>query len=90
MEAPKILGRAADCIGDRAAERDSDSERSMAKTVAAFNALTGASLTETQGWTFMAVLKLARASQGRFQMDDYIDGAAYIGLAGESASRDGS
>lgn len=60
----------------------------MAKTVAAFNALTGASLTETQGWTFMAVLKLARASQGRLQMDDYVDGAAYIALAGESASRD--
>lgn len=90
MDAPGILGCATDCIGDRAAERDQDDERSMAKTVAAFNALTGASLTETQGWAFMAVLKLARASQGRLQMDDYIDGAAYVALAGESASRGSS
>ena len=42
-------------------------------------------LTETQGWLFMALLKMSRAKGGEFNSDDYIDGAAYFALAGESA-----
>jgi hypothetical protein len=84
MNANQILSKAAETIGNRAAERDTDSERSMAKSVKAFNALTGHAMTETQGWLFMAVLKAARAQGGAFVLDDYIDGAAYFALAGES------
>lgn len=60
----------------------------MARAVAAFNGLTGHELTEEQGWAFMAVLKLARAQNGRaVNRDDYVDGAAYIALAGECAGK---
>lgn len=92
--ADSILRTAAATIMDRGTLRDTTNsgqaqERSMAATVAAFNALEGTSLTERQGWAFMQVLKLARsaasARNGRVNADDFVDGAAYAALAGESA-----
>jgi hypothetical protein len=83
MTAQSILRTAADTIDARGALRDTGQERSMARTVKAFNAITGLSLTETQGWVFMAVLKLSRESSGH-DPDNFIDGAAYMALAGES------
>lgn len=89
MSASDILTRAAGHIADRAASRDQDGgERSMGRAVTAFNALYGYGLTETQGWAFMAVLKLARSAEGDYHADDYEDGAAYMALAGESADRE--
>lgn len=88
-QAHTLLLEAAAAIGARAALRDCPSgERSMARTVAAFNALFGTQLTETQGWHFMEVLKLARASAGGHHLDDHTDRAAYAALAGESAERE--
>ncbi len=73
---------------DRAAQRDSeDGERSMKACVDAFNAMFGHNLTETQGWQFMVLLKMAR-SRNKFNPDDYEDGAAYTGLAGEAHSNE--
>lgn len=77
---------------DRALQRDKKpgevgaGERSMAATVKAFNALTGKTLTEEEGWEFMILLKLVRGRQGDFRADDYTDAAAYSGLLGECAS----
>jgi hypothetical protein len=85
QEAEKILLDAADCMAQRARQRDhEDGERSMWRTVETFNRLTDHRLTERDGWVFMAVLKLARAQEGAFLRDDYVDGAAYIALAGEA------
>lgn len=83
-----ILQAASQAIVDRAASRDLPAERSMARTVAAFNALTGQNLTERDGWLFMATLKAARVIAGAHNGDDYTDGAAYFALAGETADRD--
>lgn len=89
MNAPDLLIAAADCIGERAQQRDQDDgERSMRKAAATFNQLTGHRLSERDGWIFMAILKLARAQAGRHVLDDYIDGAAYIALAGETLGAD--
>jgi hypothetical protein len=87
--AQNILKTGATTIGNRAKERDDaeQGERSMAATVRAFNAIYGLDLTETQGWMFMVFLKAARAKEGQFNLDDYIDGAAYFALAGESAAK---
>lgn len=87
--APDILNRACQHMVDRAAARDqAEGERSMARTVAAFNALTGHTLSERDGWVFMAVLKAARACTTPTGVpDDYEDGAAYFALAGEAADR---
>lgn len=72
---------------DRAKTCDNpQGERSMARTVEAFNAVTGARLTEEQGWLFMVLLKTVRSQQGAYKADNYEDGAAYFGLMGEAAS----
>lgn len=63
-------------------------ERSMGKTVAMFNIHTGFNLTEEQGWQFVELLKMVRSGQGEFKLDNYVDGASYASLAGESAARD--
>lgn len=89
ITAPDILKRAAQHMEDRAAARDQPGgERSMQRTVDAFNALTGHELSERDGWMFMVALKAARACTTPTGLsDDYEDGAAYFGLAGEAAQR---
>lgn len=90
----QMLQSAASTILQRGKERDTSTngqaqERSMAATVAAFNAIEGTALTERQGWAFMQTLKLVRAANtarnGRFNADDYLDGAAYAALGAEAA-----
>ena len=85
----QILKSATDAIQNRAITRDnSETERSMERTVQIFNSLINSDLlNEAQGWLFMACVKLARSQQGEFHMDDYIDAAAYVALAGESAAK---
>lgn len=87
--APALLEAGVKHMRARARLRDApDGERSMARTVAAFNALYDKDLTEEEGWMLMVLLKQSRASQGDFNRDDYEDGAAYFGLAGEAAANE--
>ena len=87
--APAFLEKGAKHMRDRAELRDApDGEKSMGRTVAAFNELYGKNLTEEEGWMFMVLLKQSRSSQGKFTPDDYEDGAAYFGLAGEAAAKE--
>lgn len=60
-------------------------ERSMAKTVEIFKAITGIEISELDGWRFMICLKLARSTTGKPKLDTYADLAGYSGLAGECA-----
>jgi hypothetical protein len=86
MNAHDILQAAAGHMNDRAATYDKPKgERSMSATVAAFKAVSGISMTEEQGWLFMALLKAVRSQQGAYRADSYEDGAAYFALAGEAA-----
>ena len=88
-KAADYLGQAHAEMEDRAASRDQpDGERSMARAVAAFNALYNTELTETEGWQFMSLLKKARGAVGSYREDDYTDDVAYAALAAESACRD--
>ena len=83
-----MLQEAAETLKQRAILRDTpEGERSMARCIEAFNAMYGAELTEEQGWMFMVMLKAARSANGQPHPDDYVDGAAYFALAGESAIR---
>jgi len=87
--AANILTAALGHMRDRAATYDKpEGERSMGATVDAFHAVTGVSMTEEQGWLFMALLKAVRSQQGAYRADSYEDGAAYFALAGEAAVRD--
>lgn len=86
LRAPDFLLKAVEEMQAKAKLRDQpEGERSMARTVQAFNALTGNDISERDGWLFMACLKMARASTTeKGVVDDYVDGAAYLALAGES------
>lgn len=88
-KAAQILNEAVATMVERGKSYDKDgngSERSMDKIVAMFEALTGIAMTPAQGYKFMACLKLARSEQGEHKEDNYLDGAAYMALAGEAAA----
>lgn len=87
MTANELLNQAVSEMADRAVTYDnSEGERSIPKTVEMFNTLTGHNLTYTQGWLFMTCLKMVRCQQGSHKQDNFVDGAAYMALAGESAA----
>ena len=84
--APQLLKRSAELIEERGKRRDQpNGERTMQRCVSAFNHLFQHQLTVEDGWKFMAVLKLAR-SHYAFDIDDLLDGAAYMALANEEAA----
>ena len=87
--AAEYLRTAAETIEERGKLRDQPSgERSMARTVAAYNSLFGYSpMDETKGWQFMVLLKFARMAGGQYHEDDYIDAISYAALAAESAKK---
>lgn len=66
-----------------------DGERSMAQTVAAFNAITGGTLRESDGWLLLALLKMVRDNQRQApHSDSCLDLVAYAGLYAESRLSD--
>ena len=86
MKATNILEKAAQHMRDRAATYDKpEGERSMGKTVAAFNAITGRDLTTAEGWLMLAVLKQVRAFHNPAvpHVDSLEDGPAYLALMAE-------
>lgn len=89
FSAPAFLQAGIKHMQQRAIAYDKpEGERSMGKTVAAFNAITGLSLTEEQGWLLQGILKMVRSQQGCFKADNYEDEASYAALRGECAARD--
>ena len=89
VTAASILTAALGHMEDRAKTYDAPGgERSMGKTVAAFNVITGHTLTEEAGWLFMEILKQVRSQQGDYRADSYEDLVAYAALRGECAARE--
>ena len=90
VTAASVLERAASHMAARAATYDSPGgERSMANTVAAFNAITGLNLTEAQGWLLLQLLKLVRlCSAPGYHQDSAEDNAAYAALLAEAKARE--
>lgn len=87
-KAAQILNEAVATMVERGKSYDKNgngAERSMDKIVAMFEALTSIKMTPAQGYKFMACLKLARSEQGEHKEDNYLDGAAYMALAGEAS-----
>lgn len=86
MKADQILRAGLDILVARGEQRDQPTgERTIPSVVAAFNALTGHTMTEQQGWLFMALVKVRRCQTGKPDPDHYVDGANYFALAGEAA-----
>ena len=88
MTASDFLGAALNHMEDRASTYDNPTgERSMGRTIEAFNAITGHKLTEEHGWLFMCLLKQVRSQQGKYKSDNYADLTAYAALMGECAAK---
>lgn len=88
--AVQLLDKAAGHMMDRAKQYDSpEGERSMAKTVAAFNIITGHTLSEAEGFLLMQILKDVRQWQtpDKAHPDSLEDGVAYSSLKGEALMR---
>lgn len=84
------LDKAAGHMADRASTYDTpEGERSMGKTVQAFNAITNHHLTEAEGWLLLQLLKDVRAfaRQGDPHQDSLEDCIAYASLKAEAMSR---
>lgn len=81
-----FLKRAIKTMNDRGKRYDSpDGERSMGKAVEAFNAITGRSLTTSEGWLLLQILKDVRQYSGAsYHEDSAIDCVAYAALKAEA------
>ena len=81
-DADYFLTKAVEILKERGKERDVEKERSMARIVSVYNALTGQSMSVEDGWKFMAILKLVRI-QIKPHEDGFLDALSYIALWGE-------
>lgn len=88
--APQILERAAGHMKDRAATYDKpDGERSMGRTVTAFNAITGRDLKESEGWLLLQILKDVRDRQRDApHVDSLEDCVSYAALKAEARMKE--
>jgi hypothetical protein len=86
VKAPELLGRAAALMHERGKTYDQPGgERSMGKTVAAFNAITGRDLSEGEGWLLMTLLKATRGfTREAYHADSFEDLIAYAALMAEA------
>lgn len=88
-----FLQAAIDVQAERGKQYDApDGTRSMAKTVQAFNAITGHHLTEAEGWLLMQIVKDVRQWQNpdKFHEDSALDGVAYSSLKAEALAAGGA
>lgn len=92
--ASRLLQAAAKHQEDRASQYDQPSgERSMDRTVRAFNIITGRegtdrALTESEGWLFMQTLKDVRDRTNGPHRDSLEDGISYSSLKAEARLRE--
>lgn len=84
--APELMGKAKSHMEARASTYDQPGgERSMGKAVAAFNAITGRSLAESEGWLLFQLLKDVRLFQcPGYHADSAEDCIAYAALKAEA------
>jgi len=92
MKSTEFLQAAIDTQAERGKQYDSpEGERSMGRTVQAFNSITGRDLTEAEGWLLLQVLKDVRQWQNpdKYHHDSALDGVAYASLKAEALSATG-
>jgi hypothetical protein len=86
--AEQFLSQAADLLIERGKQYDKPGgERSMGSTVKAFNAITNKTLSESEGWLFMSILKRVRQFQGPYHKDSAEDAVSYASLEAEALER---
>lgn len=92
VQATAVLSEARQHMLDRAATYDKpEGERSMAQTVAVFNAFHGTNMSEAQGWHFQQILKDVRLfTRPGYHADSAEDCVAYAALKAEAKAAEGN
>ena len=90
MKSTDFLQAAIDVQAERGKQYDQPTgERSMGRTVTAFNAITGRDLTEAEGWLLLQILKDVRQWQRPgFHQDSADDCIAYAALKAEAKMKE--
>lgn len=83
-DADAILRAAQHAVVDRG-QTHGDKGRGFAHAARLWSADLGVAITPEQVAWCMVLLKRARAANGEFNADDYVDAAGYAGIAGELA-----
>jgi len=86
-KATEFLSKALNLLEERGKDYDQpEGERSMGRTVTAFNAITGHSLKESDGWLILQILKDVRQNQNRdsYHADSAEDCISYAALKAEA------
>lgn len=88
--APDLMRAGIAIMEERAQEYGApQGERSVPAIVTAFNAITGHTITEAQGWLFMQLLKNVRMfAAPSFHRDSAVDGINYCALMAEAKGRE--
>ena len=83
MRAEKILMQAGSLIAGTRNDQHGERKQNFRTIAELWSPLLGIKVTPAQVALCMALLKIARAKNGAFNIDDYIDGAGYMALAGD-------
>lgn len=87
--APEILKKSIETMQQRGQQRDQpDGERSAADVAKCFNIMRKKDLLASDIWLIFEITKQVRSCRGEFDLDHYIDGAAYFSLRGEEKQRE--
>lgn len=89
--APEWLKESLAILDQRGKDYDNEEkgERSMGKTIAAFNIITGHNLKESEGWLLQQLLKDVRQwTNEPFHEDSALDCISYAALKAESLEED--
>ena len=90
--AQDLMRKGIDIMEARAKEYDATlpkGERSIARVVCAFNAITGHELKESEGWLFMQLLKDVRLFSAKgWHFDSGVDAINYTALMAEARKRE--
>ena len=87
LSAEEFLLESAKTMAERGKTYDThgEQERSMGKTIKAFNIITGNNLKESDGWLIMELLKNVRQwTNEPYHHDSALDGVAYSALKAEA------
>lgn len=86
MKAPDILTRGAELVGGDRAQQYGDAAVMFRRIADLWTAyLGGQEITARDAAMMLALMKVARTQGGQHTADSFVDGAAYIALAGQLA-----
>ena len=88
LSAVEILETAASLVGGDRAETHGDMRAVHRDAARMWSLYIGRPIDARDVAVMMALLKIVRQKHGRFNLDDYIDGAGYLAIAGALAEPD--